>query len=134
MEVDAARENNAGVVSQSTAKFELQAAAFSRAKGGEFLRIVGVVLEDLQTLHDKWRQQFQLLLFRNGAVNAGRKDYSHLRRRNAHLDQATHQEVDYLRARSRTRCVGHDDQYRISAVYDFVQRRRGNWRVESGAD
>ena len=78
------------------------------------------MLEDSQPLHDERTQQFNFFFFSDWSMNAGRKDYRHLRRRNTRLHETPHQKIYDLRTRSGTSCIGNDDQYRIIAAYDFI--------------
>jgi hypothetical protein len=132
MKVDTAGENHARVISQRAAELDFNAAG--GAKRNELRGIVSVMFEYLQTLHNERCEQFKLFLLGNATMNAGRKDHRRSRRRNAKLGQPSHKQVNDLRTRSRTCRIGHDDQYGVITVYDFIKRRRTDGLIECCAD
>src|SRR5689334_15293150 len=74
--------------------------AFSRSNGGEFITIIRVVLNDSQSLHDERTQQLDFLFFSNWTMNAGRKNYRHVRRGDTGLHESAHEKIHDLRTRS----------------------------------
>src|SRR5205085_8859942 len=123
-------ENDVVVFLERAIDFDRRAVR-GRAELNHARGILSIVIDGLDSLRDKRREQFALFFWRHRAMNARRKNNDDIPRRNTRLDQTPHEQIDNLRARRRACGIGDDNQDALARRDNLFERRRINRRIYS---